>query len=820
MNKLRIFSVLATAMITSGASADIIDVTEMNYSGPFKLNIPVMTDSVDANSKKFDISSLLETPVSLNRAFENNSISVTEIPASDGTALHFLKFRVDNNHYFAGTLKIEGPEKYNVFIDGKKQDGNNLVLTPASHEIVIKCLTTDGKTKPIKAFIEGKNTGSLKINQTGKRLYTLHDVMGGRKFRTATLSPSGKYLLTSYYETHDGGYQTFSSKVTDYKTGRQIATYSDIVEWMPKTDLLYKTVQAGMNLRLVSINPSDGSENVITDKLPERNFVLSPNADFLIYTQRQDIPKEKSSDLYEILHPEDRQPGWRQRGQLMKLDLNSGISTPLTFGNRNAYVYDISDDGQKALLGIRETCVEQRPSELTSIYILDLPSNKAKPLFERIGFIGNMRFSPDATLIAVTGAPEAFNGIGKNLPEGRIPSMADNQLFTIDVPTGKVTPITRDFNPSVEGFEWSHNDGMIYFKAWNGDHSDLYRVNPSSGKIEDLGAKEENVMGFALSRNAPEAVYFGQGASNSDRLYSFDTRKTSRHTLVEDLSAERLAGIKLGEVKGWKFKNTRGDSISCYYVLPPDFNPSAKYPMIVNYYGGCNPTIRSLESRYPHQVYAAHGYVVLVVNPSGAAGFGQEFASRHVNTAGEGVADDIIEAVKNFTSIHPWVNSSKIGCIGASYGGFMTQYLQTKTDIFAAAISHAGISGHSSYWGVGFWGYSYSEVSMANSYPWSHRDLYVKQSPFYNADKIHTPLLFLHGDSDNNVPFNESVQMFTALKRLGRPTAFVAVKDTDHQVLDFNKRKQWQETIFAWFARYLQDDPSWWERLYPSKPLN
>ena len=209
-----------------------------------------------------------------------------------------------------------------------------------------------------------------------------------------------------------------------------------------------------------------------------------------------------------------------------------------------------------------------------------------------------------------------------------------------------------------------------------------------------------------------------------------------------------------------------------------------------------------------------------MINPSGAAGFGQEFASRHVNTAGEGVADDIIEAVKGFSAEHPWVNSKKIGCIGASYGGFMTQYLQTKTDIFAAAVSHAGISDHSSYWGNGYWGYSYSEVSMANSYPWSQQDLYVKRSPFYNADKIHTPLLFLHGDADTNVPFSESVQMFTALKRLNRPTAFVAVKDANHQVFDYNKRMQWQETIFAWFAKYLQDDPSWWERLYPSKPLN
>lgn len=103
--------------------------------------------------------------------------------------------------------------------------------------------------------------------------------------------------------------------------------------------------------------------------------------------------------------------------------------------------------------------------------------------------------------------------------------------------------------------------------------------------------------------------------------------------------------------------------------------------MIVNYYGGCSPVSRNFESRYPHHAYAALGYVVYVIEPSGATGFGQEFSARHVNTAGEGVAQDIIEGTKQFCKEHAFVNDKKIGCIGASYGGFMTQYLQTQTDI-------------------------------------------------------------------------------------------------------------------------------------------
>ena len=108
---------------------------------------------------------------------------------------------------------------------------------------------------------------------------------------------------------------------------------------------------------------------------------------------------------------------------------------------------------------------------------------------------------------------------------------------------------------------------------------------------------------------------------------------------------------------------------------------------------------------------------------------------------------------------------------------------------------------------------------MANRYPWSETDLYVKQSPLYNADKVHTPILFLHGDGDTNVPVGESIQMYTALKLLGRETAFVAVNGANHQIVDYHQRQKWQDTIFAWFAKHLKDDTSWWEALYPAKSL-
>ena len=108
---------------------------------------------------------------------------------------------------------------------------------------------------------------------------------------------------------------------------------------------------------------------------------------------------------------------------------------------------------------------------------------------------------------------------------------------------------------------------------------------------------------------------------------------------------------------------------------------------------------------------------------------------------------------------------------------------------------------------------------MANSYPWKDKKLYVEQSPLYNADKIHTPILFLHGTADTNVPVGESIQMYTALKLLGRECALVEVEGENHHILDFNKRIKWQNTIFAWFAKWLKGDDTWWKAIYKPKNL-
>ncbi|MCP4659678.1 MAG: S9 family peptidase, partial [bacterium] len=285
-----------------------------------------------------------------------------------------------------------------------------------------------------------------------------------------------------------------------------------------------------------------------------------------------------------------------------------------------------------------------------------------------------------------------------------------------------------------------------------------------------------------------------------------------RELLVPD--ADRFADVDLGKVESWSFRTGDGTEILGRVHYPPDFDPEHKYPLLVYFYGGMSPIERSFGGRYPKNLWAAHGYVVYVLQPSGATGFGQEFSARHVNNWGKTVAEEIIEGTKQFAAAHPFVDAERIGCLGASYGGFMTMLLTTRTDLFAAAVSHAGISSISSYWGQGWWGYHYSATASAGSYPWNNRELYVDQSPLFHADKITTPLLLLHGDADTNVPPGESQQLYTALKVLGKEVELIEVGDENHRIQDYPKRKLWMQTILAWFDKQLKGQPEFWQYLY------
>ena len=834
--------------------AETKDVTNIHLIGPYSITKPFMTDSLDSEGKQIDLDEVfMDSPVPTSIKGEE-----TSLPFSiNDEGFYFAGFSIQNTGFAKGKVNVKCESKHKLYIDGNEQ-GGDFELVPGRHEVCIKLLVNrptpnpslKGRaSSPFKGEIERvsdtlrvsvESEQALEINPEGKRYWTNADMMHGEHINGVELSSSGKYVRIHKNITYKGGETEGKDIFIDLATGKEFSL-DGFQRWLPKGDRYLRSYRETEGTRCYeTVDPKTGEKTFIGKYTGKGYAWLTDDLKHFLVTIDEKVPEEKNKDVHQILEPDDRQPGYRNRRNYSLYDIETGITTPITKGARNVYVVP-NKDASRFLISIRSEELTERPFEFTDLLLLDMKTGKADTLVRHDGFIGSFQFSPDEKYISLTGSPEALGGIGNTLSGDKIPSSYEYELFLINLETKEVSCLTRDFDPSVSSYQWSEQDGMIYALCENRDLKSLYRINPRptpnpslkgresspfKGEIERVLLSEPYIYSsFSLSEEKPLLAYIGESSMSTDRCWLRDLtppkggRGVQKERLLYDLNPTRLKDIQLGECHDWNFKAERGDTIYGCYFLPPFFDETKQYPMLVYYYGGCSPVGRLLDSYYNFQEWAAMGYVVYLIQPSGCSGFGQEFASRHVNAYGDYTADDIIQGTKQFCEEHPFVKADKVGCMGASYGGFMTMYLQTVTDIFAAAMSHAGISNPASYWGYGYWGYSYSTTSAAHSYPWNNMELYSGHAPLFNADKVHTPILFMHGGADTNVPINESIQMFTALKLLGRECAFITVEGENHHILNYNKRIRWHDSIMAWFAKWLQDDPTWWNTMYPEKNL-
>lgn len=809
---------------------------------PVEVSNPLFVDSLNLKGEKFTEKDLLKMSLSIPEqdAFIRPLKSDTagyfypEKPV-DKSMFQLISFYVNADRYAKGTLKVTSPNMLEIYVDGKLvtskttkekklKSGKDATATltpyPAPNRVVIKLLTIpeDEPQVAIKITIENEkndSTTTFTAVNTDKRYINFTDVILGKRVTSTRISPNGQYILIGYRNTLGERSSTWT-ELYEVKTGKQLIIDQNGAKrqlgWMPQSEKLFY-VNTDTQTNIIIIDPATLEEVVFAKNIPNEYISIAPDERTLFYS-KQVKGDETKGDLKLLKSPEDRQPGYTNRSFIHKYDLRTGLSQQLTFGSHSTWLNDISFDSKQILFSISDETVTERPFRKYSMFKLNLETMEVDTLWTNEGFAHAASFSPDAKKILISGSAEAFNGIALKIDEGQIANSYNRVAFIMDLATKQIDPITKDFDPSIESGVWNEYDNMIYARTTDKDYVTVYQYDPVKKTIKKLPLNEDAVRSFSMARKAPVGVYYGVGITNTTRAYTYDA-KSQKSVLVADPYGEHLSKIELGKIEDWNFKNSDGVDIYGRYYLPPNFDPSKKYPMIVYYYGGTTPTTRGFEGHYPPNVYAAQGYVVYVVQPSGAIGFGQKFAAMHVNAWGKRTAEDIIEGVKLFVKEHPYVNDKKIGCIGASYGGFMTMYLQTQTDMFAAAVSHAGISSISSYWGEGYWGYTYSSGASAHSYPWNNHDLYVKQSPLFNADKVKTPILFTHGTVDTNVPMGESIQMYTALKILGVPVEFIQVKDENHGIMDYKRRLEWNSSIMAWFAKWLKDDNKWWETLYP-----
>lgn len=848
-----IAAVPAAVPVTDASGADgAVSAAIAHHSAAASATLTT-TDPARQQSDSAGVAAQTTSTIVPAAAGAQNSVAVATIPAKPVAVqdtLTFFRTYATPQRFAKAKIRLTSPQKCELWIDGKKAGeklsvedtlGKSGGITAEYEfeggrcEILAKVLTQKGSALPAAVKIEIESADSEKegsgvpaiIFTDGKEKapLTIAEVNGeAERVGGVSVSPDGKFVLLTIVKMHHDGVASRRTEVRSVADGK-VAFIGDSGRnygWMPTGSSLYfRRFDPNNRCSYIEYNLETQEESVLAENLPNENYqyYCLPDGSGFIVTKTVKWARE-STEWTRILNIADRTDGWRDRTFLMRYDFKTGIFEQLTAGAKTTALSGVSPDSKRLLFSTEEVDYTQPEYFRSNCYSLNLETLECEPIFEgEKCAVALAAWSPDSKKAVFLGGPDSFGRIGSALPAGQTANSFDTQAFIYDFETKTFEAVTKDFSPTVVTATWA-GDGNIYFRTFDRDLQDIYRYSPTEKTFAKLAIPAENVVAFSVQEDkegfVPLAYAIGGGAAAFSRLYAVDLVNNTA-VPVWNVGTPLEEKFVMPEVKDWEFTASDGTVIDGFYYLPTNFDPAKKYPLIVYYYGGTVPTTRAIGGHYPFPLYATLGYVVYVVEPSGTVGYGQAFSARHLNAWGKRTAEDIIEGTKQFCAEHPFVNPKKIGCIGASYGGFMTMYLQTRTDIFAAAVAHAGISDITGYWGEGNWGAAYNAVAAAGSFPWKNREIFVEQSPLFSADKINTPILLCHGTVDKNVPIGESIQMFAALKILGKPVEFLTFTGEDHVIMDYGRRQRWLKSHLAWFARWLKDEPEWWNTLYPDR---
>jgi dipeptidyl aminopeptidase/acylaminoacyl peptidase len=749
------------------------------------------------------------------------------------TKVLYLAAYMEPARWLQSELVIDNGElKVAAFMDGKEMDTDaaedeisaSVDLTHEKHLLVLKVVIPKGKRTGFNVYLENKEgfeNDKVKFSTAPQHRVDTANILNMINVGRVRVSPDGRLaaVFLSLMKKEDGKTDRWMEILNTANGGVAFSSrnFGNIrnFRWMKHSHgfTFTKTKDDKTSIIYYGLN-TNHQACIVKDIEHFSSYWWADNNTFLIYSTAAEAKDKKGYKYIDNLMDRSKFPDTPSSMYIFYPSgtPGGGVTHKISDGKENFDTARISPDSRKVLLEKSEPDYKNRPYTKTSFYLFDIAAGSKTKLLEG-HHVNTASWAPDSKRLLFLGGPSAFNGAGKNLEEGKIPNDYDTQAYIYDLNSKQTTAISKNFDPSINGASWSASYNNIYFTATDKSYVRIFKYSTSKRAFRMMNTRGDVVRSTAFARKRNIAVFWGSGTTEPHRLYKLNL-SSNRVSVLKDYNRDAFRYVSFGKYENWDYKTEDGKTVMGRIYFPVDFNPGKKYPCVVYYYGGTSPVTRDFGGRYPKNWYAANGYIVYVLQPTGTVGFGQDASAVHVNDWGKVTSEEIIAAVKELTRTHSYIDAKRIGAMGASYGGFLTQYLAAKTDVFAAYISHAGISSLSSYWGVGDWGYLYSGVATADSFPWNRKDIYVGHSPLFLADRIQDPLLLLHGDIDNNVPPGESYQMFAALKLLGKDAALVTFAGQQHFILEYKKRLQWMRTIIAWWDKHLKGEPEHWKEMY------
>lgn len=370
--------------------------------------------------------------------------------------------------------------------------------------------------------------------------------------------------------------------------------------------------------------------------------------------------------------------------------------------------------------------------------------------------------------------------------------------------SGKQSNLTENFDSSVESYAFAPDSRTIYFNAEEKAEMPIYSIATTPGSSPKVIVSGNSNDDFDISADGRTLVFARTSLTMPPEIFAANSDGSNVRRLTHQ-NAALLAQLDLSKPEMFWFEGAEKTQVEGIVIRPPHFDASKKYPALLLIHGGPQGAwIDAWGYRWNQQVMAGPGYVVLAINPRGSTGYGQKFTAEVSRDWGGKAYEDLMKGLDAAIAKYPFIDGSRVGAAGGSYGGYMIDWIATHTGRFKCLISHAG---------------PYNAVSMAateelwfnewefGGTPWANPELYNKWSPSEFAaalGKYKTPTLVVGGELDFRVPYTQDLEFFTALQRQGVPSKLLIFPDEGHWVLKPQNSELWYKTFLAWLAEYLK----------------
>ena len=523
-----------------------------------------------------------------------------------------------------------------------------------------------------------------------------------------------------------------------------------------------------------------------------RNFDLSPDETKIIFVgtakKETDFLKPIEIDRYQF--KQDRQGFLRDvSNHLFLFDLKTKKLESFANENRNYQSPTWSPSGEFiAYVSKKEDSDRHNNSDLF-LKRYDNLENEVQLTFnmgsDSAGWSSNsLQWSADSKKIAYVAGGDP-----------KLLWYAIDNVSVIDIENKRVENITKALDRNTGSPRWSHDAARLYFVLEDNLKNQIAYYSFEDEKIRKMSPEEMYISSFEIS--GKDIILESSTSSEPESIF---TMNDSNLRKVVDVNSF-LNTKKIATTEKISFESYDGTEIFGLLVKPEDFNPNKKYPLLIRIHGG--PVSQyGVRFNLEWQVFASNGYVVLAVNPRGSSGRGEEFQKAIFADWGNIDAKDIIAAA-DFISTKPYIDPENLGIGGWSYGSMLTNYVIASDVRFQAATSGAGISNILSGFGDDHYIREYIDELGT---PWENLDVWMRISyPFFEADSIITPTLFLVGEKDFNVPLIGSEQMYQALKHNNIDTKLIIYPGENHGLSSPTNRIHRMNSYLEWYARYMKN---------------